>query len=214
MKKIGITRFLGTNCDRDIWSAVESLGYKPEWLWYEDHHDLKNYEAVFIPGGFSYGDYLRCGALSARSQVMKSVKESAAKGLPVFGICNGFQILCESGLLPGALLRNESVKFIDTWVELESVASEKKWSFEGTKKVPVAHGEGRYFIHEDQKKALYDKDQVWLKYKNNPNGSLDNIAGILNDKKNVGGLMPHPERAMAKWMGSADGKIMLENFLG
>jgi phosphoribosylformylglycinamidine synthase subunit PurQ / glutaminase len=214
MKKIGITRFLGTNCDRDIWSAVEDLGYKPEWLWYENQYDLKDFSAVFIPGGFSYGDYLRCGALAARSQVMKSVKAQSEKGLPVFGICNGFQILCEAGMLPGALLRNESVQFIDTWVELESMTSEKKWGFQDPKRVPIAHGEGRYFIFEDDKKRLYDQDQIWVKYMNNPNGSLDDIAGVLNANKNVGGLMPHPERAMESWMGSIDGRTMLENFLG
>lgn len=214
MKKVGITRFLGTNCDRDIWNAVEDLGYTPEWLWYENQYDLKDYEAVFVPGGFSYGDYLRCGALAARSQVMKSVKTAADKGLPVLGICNGFQILCEAGMLPGALLRNESVQFIDAWVELTAETSEKRWSFDKTKKIPIAHGEGRYFIFEDQKKKLYDQDQVWLKYVTTPNGSLDDIAGVLNEKKNVGGLMPHPERAMQNWMGSIDGRIMLENFLG
>lgn len=214
MKKVGITRFLGTNCDRDIWNAVEELGYTPEWLWYENQYDLKDYEAIFVPGGFSYGDYLRCGALAARSQVMKSVKTAADKGLPVLGICNGFQILCEAGMLPGALLRNESVQFIDAWVELTAETSEKRWSFDKTKKIPIAHGEGRYFIFEDQKKKLYDQNQVWLKYVTTPNGSLDDIAGVLNEKKNVGGLMPHPERAMQIWMGSIDGRIMLENFLG
>ncbi len=213
MKKVGITRFLGTNCDRDIWAAVEDLGFQPEWLWFENQYDLKEYQAVFIPGGFSYGDYLRCGALAARSQVMKSVKSASQKGLPVFGICNGFQILCEAGMLPGALLRNESVQFIDTWVELESMTSDKRWSFQDNKKIPIAHGEGRYFIFEDQKAKLYDQDQVWLKYVNNPNGSMDDIAGVLNEAKNVGGLMPHPERAMQTWMGSKDGRILLEKFL-
>lgn len=213
MKKVGIARFLGTNCDRDIWSAVENLGFAPEWLWYENQYELKDYQAVFIPGGFSYGDYLRCGALAARSPVMKSIKKASEKGLPVFGICNGFQILCEAGMLPGALLRNESVQFVDSWVELESMTSEKKWFFQDVKKIPIAHGEGRYFIFEDQKKKLYDQDQVWLKYVNNPNGSMDDIAGVLNETKNVGGLMPHPERAMASWMGSNDGRMILENFL-
>ncbi len=214
MKKIGITRFLGTNCDRDIWTAIQGMGYEPEWLWYENQYNLDNYQAVFIPGGFSYGDYLRCGALAARSQVMKSVKTSAEKGLPVFGICNGFQILCEAEMLPGALLRNESVQFIDSWVELECMTTSKRWDFGENKKIPIAHGEGRYFVFEDERSKLYDEDQVWLKYVDNPNGSLDDIAGVLNQKKNVGGLMPHPERAVQAWMGTADGLQILENFLG
>lgn len=214
MKKIGITRFLGTNCDRDIWKAVELVGAQPEWLWFDDQHDLKDYDAVFVPGGFSYGDYLRSGALAAKSQVMKSVVEGAKKGLPVIGICNGFQILCETGLLPGALIKNENSKFIDQWVELESISTDKKWTFKANKKIPIAHGDGRYFIHDDEKNKLYDNDQVWLKYQDNPNGSIDDIAGVLNEKKTVGGLMPHPERAMHQWMGGDDGLEMIKAFLG
>ena len=213
-KKVGILQFLGTNCDRDIWKAVEALGYSPCWLWYEDTYDLTGWEAIFIPGGFSYGDYLRGGALAAHSPVMNSVREFAKKGFPVFGICNGFQILCEAKILPGALLRNQSLKFVDTWVELESQTAHTRWSFEGTCKIPVAHGEGRYYIKDEDLKHLENSNQVWLRYKNNPNGSVSNIAGILNDKKNVGGLMPHPERAVKKWMGCDDGLKILETFLG
>ncbi|MCB0421563.1 MAG: phosphoribosylformylglycinamidine synthase subunit PurQ [Bdellovibrionales bacterium] len=204
-----IVRFLGTNCDRDVWQAVESVGLEPEWLWYQDRYDLSPYRGIVLPGGFSYGDYLRCGALAAKSPVMSSVQEAADKGIPVLGICNGFQVLCESGLLPGALLKNNSLRFIDKWSSLKLQSTQSQWTGNYKSRshavLPIAHGEGRYFISQDEGKALWDNDQVWWTYDENPNGSVDDIAGVLNAQKNVAGLMPHPERAMFDWMGGEDG---------
>lgn len=211
--KIGVTRFPGTNCDYDVFKMIENSGHEPIWLWHQDRFDLKSVDSVIIPGGFSYGDYLRCGALASRSPVLKSVAEFANSGGPVLGICNGFQILCESGLLPGVLLRNESLKFIDDWVELniENTSSYFAKSYTKNKKInlPIAHGEGRYFAHQDEIKRVQDKNLIWLSYIRNPNGSLNNIAGIMNEKRNVFGLMPHPERAMNSWMGGTDGGFFL-----
>lgn len=218
-QKVGVTRFLGTNCDRDLWKACEELGLKPEWLWHEDQFNPSDYRAILIPGGFSYGDYLRCGALAAKSSVMKSVTEAAQRGTPILGICNGFQILCEAQLLPGVLLRNESLKFIDDWVELKSVTKAQGWNFSKTLRMPIAHGEGRYFVDSESLKTLQDQDQIWVTYASeNPNGSVQDIAGVLGSVDggktlNIGGLMPHPERAMKDWMGSVDGTTLLAQFL-
>lgn len=217
-KKIGITRFLGTNCDRDIWKACEDLGAAPQWLWHEDQFDAKAFDAIFVPGGFSYGDYLRCGALAAKSPVMKSVTEAAKKGVPIMGICNGFQILCEAQLLPGVLLRNEGLRFIDEWVELKAQTQAAGWGFKKNLRMPIAHGEGRYFVDSDTLKKMQDQDQIWVSYASkNPNGAVQDIAGVINnlggDRMNVGALMPHPERAMKDWMGSEDGKVLLAQFL-
>lgn len=197
--KIGVVRFPGTNCDRDVYQWLKDQGHQPEWLWHEDLFPPQSIEALAIPGGFSFGDYLRSGAVAARSRVMQSVKEVADLGKPVIGICNGFQILCEAGLLPGALIPNESGLFIDDWAELESPKDKK------VIKLPIAHGDGRFFIHEDEKKRLWDNNQVWWQYKNKINGSVDNIAGVTNRAGNVKGLMPHPERAYRDWMGGVDG---------
>lgn len=211
--KIGVARFPGTNCDYDAYKMIEHSSHEPLWLWHQDSFDIKSVDAVIIPGGFSYGDYLRCGALASRSPVMKSVIEFAERGGPVLGICNGFQILCESGLLPGALLRNENLKFIDEWVELnvESTNPYFAKSYAKNKKIrlPIAHGEGRFFAESDAMKKILDNQQVWLTYLHNPNGSMNNIAGVKNEKGNVLGLMPHPERAMTTWMGGVDGGFFL-----
>lgn len=214
-KKLGIVRFPGTNCDRDTWKAGEASGFTPEWLFHTNKFAWKDYTALVIPGGFSYGDYLRAGALAARSVVMESVREAATHGVPVLGICNGFQILCESGLLPGALVKNESLRFIDDWVELQLIEKTKSWAGHynsGDKiKLPIAHGMGRYFAEDDQIKNLFDKGQVWWTYTKNPNGALRDIAGIKNEAGNVAALMPHPERAMVEWMGGNDGAWFFKN---
>jgi phosphoribosylformylglycinamidine synthase I len=206
-RRIGVVRFLGTNCDQDVFSAVKAAGLEPEWAWYQDQFDKDRYEALILPGGFSYGDYLRCGALAARAPVMKSVTEAARAGRPILGICNGFQILCEAGLLPGVLLRNNSLRFRDGWVDLNLVNAHSGFGGASLARVrlPIAHGEGRYFIENDQVKRLFDDGQVWWTYDKNPNGSVEDIAGVLSDKKNVAGLMPHPERAIASFMGGESG---------
>lgn len=211
--KVGITRFLGTNCDEDVRKWVISLGMHPTYLWYEDQFDPNGYDLLVIPGGFSYGDYLRCGALAARTPVMKSVREFAAKDKPILGICNGFQILCESGLLPGALLQNKDQRFKDQWVELQ-VQNPKPYFGKNLErhqkvKLPIAHGDGNYFADSDTLKQLQDQNQIWLTYESNPNGALLNIAGLSNKKHNICALMPHPERALFEWMGSQDGAYFL-----
>jgi phosphoribosylformylglycinamidine synthase subunit PurQ / glutaminase len=210
VKPVGIVRFLGTNCDRDVWQAVETLDREPRWLWYADQFNPDDYSAFIVPGGFSYGDYLRCGALAAKAPVMNSLSEAASKGYPVLGICNGFQILCESKLLPGALVRNESRKFIDKWVTLKT-RNKTVWTGEGASemKLPIAHGEGRFYAEADELKKLEDNGQIWLTYKDNPNGSANDIAGVSNVKRNVCALMPHPERAIFDWMGGEDGRTIL-----
>jgi phosphoribosylformylglycinamidine synthase subunit PurQ / glutaminase len=211
-KPVGIVRFLGTNCDRDVWQAVETLDLKPEWLWFEDQFNPADYSAFVVPGGFSYGDYLRCGALAAKAPVMKSLHDAAQKGMPVLGICNGFQILCETRLLPGALVRNEKRKFIDKWVTLKQ-QNKTQWSGPGADKpmrLPIAHGEGRFYMEGDELQKLFDDGQVWLTYEGgSPQGAVRDIAGVSNKQGNVCALMPHPERAMFDWMGGEDGRAIL-----
>lgn len=206
---VGVLRFPGTNCDRDVFEALEAKGRKPEWLWHQDQFDSKKYQALFLPGGFSYGDYLRSGALAARAPAMKSVREAAERGVPVLGICNGFQILCEAGLLPGALVRNRGLRFIDDWVDLRLVNPSGAFALRATKgaaaRLPIAHADGRFTIEDDQLKRLQDNAQIWWTYEQNPNGAAADIAGVMNEKKNVAALMPHPERAMYAWMGGTDG---------
>lgn len=215
-KPVGIVRFLGTNCDRDVWSAVETLNLKPEWLWHADHFNPDDFSAFVVPGGFSYGDYLRCGALAAKAPVMKSLTEAAEKGMPVLGICNGFQVLCEAKLLPGALVRNEGRKFVDKWIDLK-LENANAWSNleRGAKiRLPVAHGEGRFYAEAAEISRLKERGQIWWTYSDeNPNGSLENIAGVSNIQKNVCALMPHPERAMFDWMGGEDGRVILSALL-
>ncbi|MCM2282564.1 MAG: phosphoribosylformylglycinamidine synthase subunit PurQ [Bdellovibrionaceae bacterium] len=216
-RKVGVLRFPGTNCDRDVWQAIEMSGGQPEWLWHADLFDPSAYARLILPGGFSYGDYLRSGALAARAKAMQSVREAAERGVPVLGICNGFQILTEAKLLPGALIKNESLRFNDDWVGLRmrnscryfasqvasQVASQARSAH--VMRLPIAHADGRYYAEDDELKRLEDNGQIWLTYEKNPNGSIADIAGVMNASGNVAALMPHPERAMADWMGGHDG---------
>ena len=207
--KVGVLRFPGTNCDWDIWNAVEQKGHTPSWLWHADRFEAKEFDAFILPGGFSYGDYLRSGALAAHAPAMSSLKEAAQRGAPIFGICNGFQILCEAGLLPGALLRNEGRRFIDQQVELRMITPHslfgKSLKRDQVLKMPIAHADGRFYASEEELKRIVDNEQVFCVYSSNPNGSAQSIAGVMNASRNVVGMMPHPERAMSDWMGSKDG---------
>lgn len=211
--KVAVIRFPGSNCDQDAYFALnEDAGVRAEYVWHEDT-SLGGFDAVFIPGGFSYGDYLRCGAMASRSPVMAEVERFAKEGRPVIGACNGFQILCEIGLLPGALLLNGEQKFICETVELEVVNRTSFWTRgipAGTHlNIPIAHGEGRYVCDMDTLKKLKDENLVAFRYVKNPNGSMDDIAGLVNPKGNVLGLMPHPERATRAILGATDGLFVL-----
>ncbi|WP_024791125.1 phosphoribosylformylglycinamidine synthase subunit PurQ [Lebetimonas sp. JS032] len=218
---VGVVVFPGTNCDRDTKWAFEKIGAKAEFIWHTDK--LKNYDLVILPGGFSYGDYLRSGAIARFSPIMNDVTEYAKKGGFVLGICNGFQILLESHLLPGAMTRNENLHFISKFHHLKITNNENKFlqNFEAGDiiNIPIAHAEGNYKVDSETLKKMYDKGQVILKYCDkdgkelNPNGSDDSIAGICNENKNVFGLMPHPERAMESILGGNNGIKMLEGFL-
>ncbi len=211
--KFGVVVFPGSNCDHDCWyAASQSLGYPTEMIWH-DSTSLGDVDAVILPGGFAYGDYLRCGAIAKFSPVMAAVKRFAADGGLVAGICNGFQILVESGLLPGALLRNRGLKFICRQVDLrvETAASPfTAGAFKGQiLRMPIAHNEGCYYADEKTLDQLEAEDRVLLRYVDNPNGSLRNIAGVLNPQRNVMGMMPHPDRACDTLMGSTDGRLIL-----
>ncbi len=215
-KPVGVLVFPGTQCDQDVLKALESVNQPAKKIWHTDRFSPKDYSAFVLPGGFSYGDYLRAGALSAHSPAMQDIHKVAQEGWPVLGICNGFQILCEAGLLKGVLKINKSLRFIDEWVELELCHSCQEWGggngmTKKTIRIPIAHKEGCFYIDEDGIKQLEDQEQIWWKYKNNPNGSVGSIAGVMNEKKNVAGLMPHPERAMAEWMGSSDGTLFFKD---
>jgi phosphoribosylformylglycinamidine synthase len=205
--KVGITRFPGTNCDRDVWKAVEKAGGLPRWLWHADRFDPSGVDAVVVPGGFSFGDYLRAGRLAAKSPVMGDVIKAARSGRPVLGICNGFQILCEVKLLPGVLLKNQSGRFIDRWLELTLHRRDSFWyPAEGARvRLPIAHGQGRYHADENTLHELHENGQIWWTYDDNPNGSLLNVAGVTDKSGKIAALMPHPERCVEGWMGGEDG---------
>lgn len=221
--KVAVLQFPGTNCEYDAVYAFKKLGAVTQVIWHKEESLPTDTDLVVVAGGFSYGDYLRSGAIAKFSPIMKAVKEYAAQGGKVLGICNGFQVLTEARLLPGALKRNESLHFISRHHNLKVVANDniflKKLSVDDVVNVPIAHHDGNYYIDEEGLKELYANNQVLLKYSDatggisNPNGSVDSIAGICNREKNVFGLMPHPERAMELLLGSDDGVKMLEGFL-
>lgn len=215
--KWGVVTFPGSNCDHDAYHVLKNvLNCETEFLWHKEIN-LDSFDAVLLPGGFSYGDYLRTGAIAKFSPIMKSVVEFANKGGLVLGICNGFQILLESGLLSGAILRNTSLKFICDTMELKVSNSKtpfsKKYKKDEMIRMPIAHSEGNYFIDADGLKKLQDNDQIVFRYVQNPNGSLDDIAGISNKKGNVLGLMPHPERVSESILGGEDGRRLFESAL-
>jgi phosphoribosylformylglycinamidine synthase I len=224
--KFGVVTFPGSNCDQDmIYVLSDLLGQQVEQLWHKDT-DLKNVDMVIIPGGFSYGDYLRSGAIAKFSPIMSEVIQHANRGGYVMGICNGFQILTEAGLLEGALLHNNTQKFICKNVFLKPASTSAAISMDLNQnhayKIPIAHGEGRFFASDDTLKSIQDNDQVLFHYcdetasitdEANPNGSLHSIAGITNKNKNVFGMMPHPERAADEHLGNKDGLAMFESIL-
>jgi phosphoribosylformylglycinamidine synthase subunit PurQ / glutaminase len=215
--KIGVVVFPGSNCDHDAWYAVsQNLHQQAEFIWH-DSASLGNVDAVILPGGFSYGDYLRCGAIAKFSPIMTAVKRFAADGGLVLGICNGFQVLVESGLLPGALVRNASLKYICRTVALEVATSDSPFTNEAKRgqiiHLPIAHGEGCYIADERTLDRLEQEDRVVLRYLEGQNGSQRNIAGILNEGRNVMGMMPHPERAADPLVGGTDGLFILHSLV-
>jgi phosphoribosylformylglycinamidine synthase len=215
--KVGIVVFPGSNCDEDAFHAAgKVLGHQPQMLWHKDH-DLRGSDLVILPGGFSYGDYLRCGAIARFAPVMEEVAAFARKGGPVIGICNGFQILTEAGLLPGALLQNANRQYICQDVLLRTEKARTRFTSEldvgATVKIPIAHGDGNYFIDDEGLKRLEGEGQVVFRYLQNPNGSRNDIAGIVNSSGNVLGMMPHPERNAEPLLGNADGRRVLASFL-
>jgi phosphoribosylformylglycinamidine synthase len=216
--RFGVVVFPGSNCDHDAFHAVSQvLGQQAEYIWH-DSAALGGVDAVILPGGFSYGDYLRCGAIAKFSPVMKAVREFAAAGGPVLGVCNGFQILVEAGLLPGALIRNRGLKFICRQVRLRVATARSPFTCAAGEgrilRMPIAHGEGCYIADPRTIDELEAEDRVAFRYVDNPNGSMRDIAGILNETRNVMGMMPHPERASEPLMGSADGLAVFRSMLG
>jgi len=212
---VGIVVFPGSNCDRDmLWALEGCLGIKTKFIWHESN-DLSGVDSIVLPGGFSYGDYLRCGAVARFSPLINSLDDFVKTGRRVIGICNGFQILTESGFLPGTLTTNKNLDFICNDCELEIISSKGNWFNSSNNKInlPIAHGEGRYFCDEDTFKELSDNDLIALRYINNPNGSSYNIAGVLNKEGNVLGLMPHPERACDSSLGGNDGLFTLKSLI-
>jgi phosphoribosylformylglycinamidine synthase len=224
--KIAVVQFPGSNCDQDCLRALtDGLHVQAEYLWHKET-SVSGFDAVVLPGGFSYGDYLRCGAIARFSPIMKAVVLAANEGMPVIGICNGFQILCETGLLPGALIRNQSLHFVckPVWLRVETNETPFTGQLDAGKilRMPVAHGEGSYFADEETLVALESKKQVVFRYTDalgnatseaNPNGSMHNIAGICNEARNVVGMMPHPDRAWDHKLGSEDGKLLFASLV-
>ena len=226
MTKFAVIQFPGSNCDQDCVGAINSIeGARAEYVWHKETA-LAGYDAIVLPGGFSYGDYLRCGAIARFSPIMQAVVKDAAAGKPVIGICNGFQILCEAGLLPGALVRNRTLRFVCEMATLRVEGAPSPFTLdcpEGTLlRLPVAHGEGCFFADQESLRELNANRQVLLRYADttgqigpeaNPNGSVENIAGICNRERNVFGLMPHPDRACDERLGSGDGRKIFQSMM-
>lgn len=224
--KFGVVVFPGTWSDTDCHHVLQNVFHQPvEYVWHKDT-DLSGYDCIVLPGGFSYGDYLRCGALARFSPVMRSVEKFAAEGGLVIGICNGFQVLCEAGLLPGVLMRNDHLQFRCQWTNLRVESSESPFTNAAAEgqvlRVPISHGEGNYFADPDTIAMLERDDRVLFRYCSesgeitdaaNPNGSLNNIAGITNEGRNVMGMMPHPERCCESLVGGVDGRAIFESLL-
>jgi phosphoribosylformylglycinamidine synthase I len=215
--KVGVVVFPGSNCDHDAWYAVShNLHQTAEFIWH-DSPSLGDVDAVILPGGFSYGDYLRCGAIAKFSPVIQAIKKFALDGGLVLGICNGFQILVESGLLPGALVRNQGLHFVCRTVKVRVETTNSPFTSDADKgqilNFPVAHGEGCYIADQRTLDELEAEDRVAFRYLDNPNGSMRDIAGVLNAQRNVLGMMPHPERAADPLMGSTDGLVVLKSVL-
>ena len=215
--KFAVIVFPGSNCDNDAYYVVEKhLGLSVDFVWHKDNN-LDSYDCIIIPGGFSYGDYLRAGAVARFSNIMEEIKKASIKGKLIIGICNGFQILVESGLLPGALITNNSTSFISKNINLQVVNNESIFTSNYVKNetisMPIAHKQGNYYANSELLAQLKDNNQIAFKYTNNPNGSCDDIAGIFNDKKNILGMMPHPERAAENILGSQDGIKIFESMI-
>lgn len=216
MNRVGVVVFPGSNCEYDAASAMNALGAKAELVWHSST-DLSQFDGIILPGGFAHGDYLRPGALARFSPVMQAVQRFANEGGPVLGICNGFQVLTEAGLLPGALQKNIGLTFLCQPTTLV-VSSKNSVLTSGASigqelSIPINHFSGSYTCDDATFEALRANDQIVLRYKENPNGSRGDIAGIANERGNVVGLMPHPERAMSTLLGSADGRVLLESFV-
>ena len=215
--KFAVIVFPGSNCDNDAYYVIKKhLGVDVDFVWHKNT-DLNNYDCIIIPGGFSYGDYLRAGAVARFSNIMNAIKSSAQKGKAVIGICNGFQILVESGLLPGALITNKSTRFISKTTHLKVLNNNSlftnKYKNQEIITMPIAHKQGNYYADQELLNRLKDNNQIAFQYSNNPNGSCDDIAGIFNKEKNILGMMPHPERASEKILGSNDGLKIFESML-
>ncbi|MEK4176473.1 phosphoribosylformylglycinamidine synthase subunit PurQ [Aeribacillus pallidus] len=215
--KFAVIVFPGSNCDVDMYHAIkDELGEEVEYVWH-DAQDLSGFDGILLPGGFSYGDYLRSGAIARFANVMKEVVKAADEGKPVLGVCNGFQILLEAGLLPGAMRRNEKLKFICRPVNLKVENNETMFSNKYDKgeiiTIPIAHGEGNYYCDEKTLEELIANKQIVFTYQDNPNGSLNNIAGIVNKRGNVLGMMPHPERAVSELLGNTDGLKLFQSIV-
>lgn len=197
---VGIVVFPGSNCDRDVNHVLNDvIGLNTRYVWHTQK-SIDEFDALILPGGFSYGDRLRAGIIAAQSPIVEAIKKKADEGLPILGICNGFQILVEAGLLPGALVRNDKLKFSCEWLKMEVLNVDTPFTnlfkLNDQIRIPIAHGEGRYIISDDKLKELYKNNQIVCKYKDlNPNGSIDMIAAVCNEERNVMGIMPHPERA-------------------